>query len=210
MAVEDWKNEYQHVIGDILGWINARSYEAHGVLLSAMAMNKQTNQPGDQFYGLSQTVGLFNGKTDAEKSKFWMEQIRLVTEFSRANPPLEGVDYDSFVRYVREGELEVKEMPVRKRCEELAAAARRAHLSPDGELACIACLWLKPDGPLVGQIVQMHHLDPLADAPSEGRLVNLAEAKLLFLPLCPNCHSIAHSKVGGGTFSLDELRALVG
>ena len=210
MTWEDGQDGNDLIIGDILGWINARSYEAHGVLLSAMAMNKKTSRPGNRFFGLSEDVGLFSGKTDKDRYRFWMEQIRLVTDFARANPLPEPVDYNTFVRYVKEGELAVKEMPVRKRCEELAAAARQAHLSPDGELECIACGWRKPTGPITGNIIQMHHLDPLAGAPDEGRFVNLADAKRLLLPLCPNCHSISHAKAGGGTFSVDELKELSG
>lgn len=171
-------------------------------------MNIKHSKPGDRFYGLSKDVGFYSGKTDQDQDRFWIEQIRLVTDFARANPPLESVAYEAFVRYVREGELAVKELPVRKRCRELAEAARQAHRSSDGGLECSACGWRKPLGPIKGHIVQMHHLEPLGEAPAEGRLVNLAEAKLLLLPLCPTCHSISHAKVGDGTFSLEELRRL--
>ena len=62
----------------------------------------------------------------------------------------------------------------------------------------------------MGNIVQLHHLDPVANAPKEGRRVNLADAKKLLVPLCPNCHAISHSRVGGGSFEVGDLRGLNG
>jgi predicted HNH restriction endonuclease len=60
-----------------------------------------------------------------------------------------------------------------------------------------------------GDIVQLHHRDPLATAPAEGRQLTIDEAIWSLIPLCPNCHRIAHAKPDGGIFTLDELREIV-
>ena len=171
-----------------------------------MAINKETNRPGKRFFGLSKDVGLFKGKSEDQQLTFWVEQMEIVKQIAKENRSVKGPDYDSFVRFVRDGELTVKDIYVRKRCAELAAAARNAHRRPDGALACIVCGWAKPDGPIVGEIVQMHHVDPLSSAPPEGRIVALSDAKHLFMPFCPTCHSMAHAKLGGGVFTPDELQ----
>lgn len=207
METENWQAQYTHVIGDTLGWINARSYKAHGILLSSMAINKDSNQPGDRFFGLAHDVGLFDGKTEGDRIRFWSEQMELVREFVAARLEIEELpDLASMIVFVTEGELKVKEVPMRTRCAVLANAAREAHRSPDGLLRCAACDWHKPEGPIVGEIVQLHHLDPIANASNEGRRVNLAEAKELFAPLCPTCHVLSHSKMGEGLFGLQELK----
>lgn len=205
MSRNDWQPQYSHIIGDILGWLNAKSYGEHGVLISSMAINKETNQPGDRFYGLSSDVGLFSGTSEMERMKFWTDQMDLVVRFAKTRPVQTGPDFESFVRFVRDGELAVKDLAIRKRCAELAGAAREAHRRPDGALECIICKWTKPAGPIRGDIVQMHHLTPVKALPKEGIIVRLADAKELFIPLCPTCHALAHAKEGGGEFTQEDL-----
>ncbi|WP_422323186.1 hypothetical protein [Prosthecobacter sp.] len=208
MSVGDWLPQYSHIIGDILGWLNAKSYEEHGVLISSMAVSKGDNQPGDRFYGLSSDVGLFNGKTEMQKLKFWTEQIELVKRVARTRQVPNGPDLESFLIFIREGESAVKDVPTRTRCAALAAAAREAHRLPNGILECIVCKWAKPVGPIKGDIVQMHHLKPLSGLPKKGIVVQLSDAKKLFIPLCPTCHALAHAKEGGGEFTQEELMKL--
>lgn len=171
-----------------------------------MAVSKGDNQPGDRFYGLSSDVGLFNGKSEMEKLRFWTDQMNLVRDFAKTRHVQSGPDFESFVRFVREGEHAVKDLATRKRCAELASAAREAHRRPDGALECIVCKWSKPVGPIRGDIVQMHHLTPVGKLPKDGVVVQLSDAKRLFIPLCPTCHALAHAKEGEGEFTEEELR----
>lgn len=209
METSDWKAEYQHVIGDTLGWINARSYKAHGILLSSMAISKDSNQPGERYFGLCQQVGLFNGKTESDRFRFWAEQMEMVREFAAAIPPGNtAADLASLVTFTTEGAEKIREVAVRDRCAVLFSTAREAHRGEDGLLRCAACGLHKPQGPIAGDIVQLHHLDPISKASKEGRLVNLAEAKTLLITLCPNCHFVSHAREGSGLFELEELREL--
>lgn len=51
---------------------------------------------------------------------------------------------------------------------------------------------------------------PCSDLPPEGRALPFIEAVKFLTPLCPNCHRVLHSKRGGGTFNMDELKKETG
>lgn len=65
-------------------------------------------------------------------------------------------------------------------------------LDPKGKLRCQACNFTTPEG-IESEIVQLHHLIPIAEAGEDGRTLSVEKALELLLPLCPTCHSIAHS-----------------
>jgi predicted HNH restriction endonuclease len=60
-----------------------------------------------------------------------------------------------------------------------------------------------------GDIVELHHLDPISEAPDEGRIVTIADAATLFVPVCPNCHRMIHARTGGGQFDVEALRRIL-
>lgn len=65
---------------------------------------------------------------------------------------------------------------------------------PEGKLRCRACGFVTP-GQIVNdrEIVQLHHTRPLADVDEGGHSLSLEEALQHMLPLCPNCHALAHT-----------------
>ena len=98
---------------------------------------------------------------------------------------------------------------VRDRCGALIAKVRSHYRRDDGNLYCEACGWKRPNNNLRGDIVEIHHLHAVAAMPLEGIRLTFQDAIVRLLPLCPNCHRIAHSKSEGGTFTLDELKTLL-
>lgn len=58
-------------------------------------------------------------------------------------------------------------------------------------------------GPKCGQILEVHHLEPL----SEAAQPRLYDPKTDLIPLCPNCHRAIHRRIPA--YYPDELRALM-
>ena len=108
-----------------------------------------------------------------------------------------------------EGELQTASVSRRKRSASLRAAAARAFksASPDGQLRCCLCGWASPIA-TAGEVIQIHHENPVASLPIAGHKIKLADALRTLFPLCPNCHCILHSKPGGGNFRLEELKQI--
>ncbi len=46
---------------------------------------------------------------------------------------------------------------------------------------------------LESEIIHLHHTQPIYDSGVQGRSVELKEALALLVPLCPTCHSLAHT-----------------
>ena len=65
-------------------------------------------------------------------------------------------------------------------------------LTPDGRLACTAC-GIKTLLTAEGEIIQLHHSDPIYESSLTGRTLSLHEALAKLVPLCPTCHSLAHT-----------------
>jgi len=117
-----------------------------------------------------------------------------------------AAEFESYQRYVDEGSVRIVSYAVRRRCEALRNAAKRELKDSDGFLCCAACTWHRPAEGVKADVVELHHLDLLSHAPSGGRRLTYEEAIQRLVPLCPTCHRLAHSKPGGGTFSLPELQ----
>jgi hypothetical protein len=82
----------------------------------------------------------------------------------------------------------------RKRSAKLVKAGREyfKKLDPEGELRCQACGYIKPD--LVKrEIIQLHHTKMISELDKNGKKLSLGVAIKTLVPLCPNCHQIAHS-----------------
>jgi hypothetical protein len=117
-----------------------------------------------------------------------------------------STEFREYQRWIDEGGKKTVRVSVRRRCEILRAAAKQHFRSSDGLLRCAACNWHRPVG-IVGDIVELHHGDPLFQFPATGRKVSLEQAIQKLAPLCPNCHRIAHAHLGDGCYTLEELRA---
>lgn len=79
-----------------------------------------------------------------------------------------------------------------------------------GLLRCKVCDWHKPEhGMISGDIVELHHIDPISDAPDDGRTITAKEALELLAPVCPTCHRMIHARTGGGQFDVSELKQII-
>jgi predicted HNH restriction endonuclease len=114
-------------------------------------------------------------------------------------------------RIVLEGARGTITVSVRRRCEALRKRAREFYRNADGKLRCKVCGWHKPNHGVIGDIVELHHVEPLAELPLEGVQRCQSDAINWLSPLCPSCHRIAHSRAGGSRrlFTLCELQYLI-
>lgn len=82
----------------------------------------------------------------------------------------------------------------RKRSAKLVKEGRKyfKSLDPDGKLRCQTCEYIKPDS-IKGEIIQLHHTKMVSELDKNGKKVSLEVAIKTLVPLCPNCHQIAHS-----------------
>ena len=54
--------------------------------------------------------------------------------------------------------------------------------------------------------IEVHHVVPLSTIRKEY----VVDPEKDLIPVCPNCHFVFHSKPGGGTYTVEEMRALIG
>lgn len=96
--------------------------------------------------------------------------------------------------FIEEGSPGFQESMRRQRSAVLLRKGREyfRRLDPEGKLRCHSCNFTTPEG-IESEIVQLHHLIPIAEAGEEGRTLSVEKALELLLPLCPTCHNIAHS-----------------
>jgi predicted HNH restriction endonuclease len=95
---------------------------------------------------------------------------------------------------IEEGATVAQPSMRRKRSQKLLDEGRKhfRSLDTEGKLRCLACSFVTPDG-LDSEIIQLHHTDPIYDSGQSGRSLALSEALALLAPLCPTCHSLAHT-----------------
>ncbi|MBS0633624.1 MAG: hypothetical protein JSS11_17075 [Verrucomicrobia bacterium] len=112
-----------------------------------------------------------------------------------------------------EGALEKAPTQMRDRSQRLRNLARSYFIehSKDGRLRCTICAWAPPTVlKLSGPIVEIHHGVGISTYPEEGKALTFEEAIKHLTPFCPNCHRIVHAKSGGGMFTVEELRSVIG
>ena len=136
-------------------------------------------------------------------------RIRLVSICVEDDPTPTADELSIFTTAVIEGTVNTVSVEVRTRCEALRRRATKFYRSADGKLRCEVCGWHKPDNRISGDIVELHHMRPLSDLPAAGTSLPIREAIESLVPLCPCCHRIAHSRIGGRSFSLKELKAII-
>ena len=83
---------------------------------------------------------------------------------------------------------------VRKRSKKLLEEGRKyfKKLDHEGELRCQACKYIKPNS-IEREIIQLHHTEMISELDKNGKTISLEAALKALIPLCPNCHQIAHS-----------------
>jgi predicted HNH restriction endonuclease len=131
----------------------------------------------------------------------WSPYVRKVEVFSPAEITAAG----SFAEGAR---VEITAQ-IRERSQRLRDLAREyfSRQSPDGRLHCAACDWAPPATlELSSPIVEIHHGIGIHTYPADGKALPFEEAIRHLTPLCPNCHRVLHTKRGGGSFTVEELR----
>jgi hypothetical protein len=187
---------------DLARWLHQADLPA----ITGLIVNRTNSQPGDGYFELF-------GRPDGDR-EWWAKQVRRSIAFDWSpyvnddpTPTLD--DLLAFTRAVVEGELSTVPVEVRSRCEALRTRARHYYRDADGLLRCEVCCWYKPDDRISGDIVELHHIRPLAELLPDGVRLTLNDAIQSLAPLCPCCHRIAHSHIGGRIFTLDELKTII-
>jgi len=190
-------------LSDLAAWIKENGLPA----ITGLIVSTIDRKPGPGYFGF------FPHTEDDEV--WWQNEVRRAISYDWSAyakedtlpSPRELVDYETLYA---EGKLHKVNARTRTRCEALMTRAKSYFRSENGELACQACGWSRPDKTLTGDIVEIHHLYQISALPQGGVRLALRDALARLLPLCPTCHRIAHAKPGGGTFTLDELKKMVG
>ncbi len=212
--IHEWSGQDRGLVGEYLGYLSTRTYEQHGFMASALAVDSTERRPSESFYDLAQELGAFQNHDDREV--FWIGQLNASIAHYNKHEPAVGHDtlpseseFLDFTRQIIEGTAHQQNLTVRKRCSRLLEKAKAHYRNGDGLLHCSICGWSKPSEKIAGDIVELHHNNPLADAPKKGRLMSLMQATSSLTPLCPNCHRMTHAKIEGGFFAADELKKLI-
>jgi len=206
-----WLQIDREILGRYLYAVVMRSWEAHGFMASAVAV-EASGEPSPQFYQLAYDEGYIPG--GMSDYRFWRGQLDLARKHYQQQAETENMptlaELNEYLRtfIVREGKKGTQTVTVRERCETATLRARE-HYQKNGVLRCEVCEWEKPEQGFSGTIIEMHHRDVLADSPEEGRRLTLAEAIERLAPLCPNCHRLAHARPDGDIYSAEELKQLL-
>jgi hypothetical protein len=76
--VHAWRDVDRQIVGDLLGWISARTFEEAEVLLSALVVSADDDapsQPSRRFFTWARDVGLLHGTGADAELAFWSEQV---------------------------------------------------------------------------------------------------------------------------------------
>jgi hypothetical protein len=198
-----WGNSLRGQGLEILAvWVHENELPA----ITGLIVDQKDFQPGDGYFKV-------NGRPIGDSS-WWSDEVKKAIAFDWSpyveddtTPSLD--ELERFTQAVVEGALSTIPVEVRSRCEALRKRARQYYRSPDSKLRCEVCGWHKPDNRISGDIVELHHMRALAKSPRDGVRLTMQEAVQSLTPLCPCCHRISHSRIGGRSFSLDELRAII-
>ena len=109
---------------------------------------------------------------------------------------------------IEEGATNATPAVRRKRSQKLLEEGRKHFRSLDaqGKLRCYACSFMAPAG-LDVEVIHLHHTDPIYESSPGGQSVELKAALSMLVPLCPTCHSLAHtSRPPLSVSAIQELR----
>ncbi|MSU60038.1 MAG: hypothetical protein EXS35_18025 [Pedosphaera sp.] len=190
-------------LADLAKWLHQNRLPA----ITGLIVDQTNFRPGNGYFEV-------NGRPLGDR-EWWAGQVRQAIAFDwspyandDATPTRD--ELASYARAVVEGTVNTVSVEVRSRCEALRKRARQYYRGSDGKRRCEVCGWHKPkDGRISGDIVELHHIRPLAKLPSDGLRLELREAIESLVPLCPCCHRIAHSGINGRSFTIEELKAII-
>lgn len=73
--------QHRNLIGKILGEISEETWEKYNFMLSALAVNKSTQEPNESFYLLAEQLGAIEDADDDEEcSEFFDQQLEAIYE----------------------------------------------------------------------------------------------------------------------------------
>lgn len=124
------------------------------------------------------------------------------------NHNMESIRRSTEDTFTEEGSIYFTTIKLRKRSQLLVNEARRQfrEADPEKKLRCHACGFAKSDL-IKNEIVHIHHKIPLKDISEESKKIDLSQIIKHVFPLCPTCHSIAHSRKE--PLSLEEIKKLL-
>jgi hypothetical protein len=191
-------------LGDLAEWLRSERLPA---ITGLVVGEDEPRRPGLGYYSV---FGVSDGDTN-----WWRSQVfaAIKQDWSKWVEDTGLIDLDELredsLSYI-EGAKKTINLDIRARCDAFRKRAKEVFRSPDGFLCCEICGWHKPpDGRISGDIVELHHINPIHEAPASGRKVTLEEAIKLLVPVCPNCHRMLHSKIGGGQFDAQILKQIL-
>ena len=189
-------------LGNLALWIRQNKLPA----ITGLIIDQSNYEPGDGYYKAYDRP--------LNNRDWWMDQIRQAIAFDWSpfvedDPTPTADELLTFTTAVNEGTVNTISVEVRGRCEALRRRAKQFYRGADGKLKCEVCGWQKPDNRISGDIVELHHMRPLSGLPTEGVSLSMREAIESLVPLCPCCHRIAHSRIGGRSFSIKELKTII-
>ena len=192
-------------LADLAEWLQDMNLPA----ITGLIVGEQAPRlPGKGYYEIN---GQPNGSQD-----WWREQVQasIAYDWSPWVPDIEPVSLTEFSLESRtyvEGTTTQVTRETKARCDGLRKRAKELFRDADGFIRCRICRWHKPQNAMIsGDIVELHHIDPIADAPAEGRTITVKDALELLVPVCPTCHRLIHSRTGGGHFEKEQLRKILG
>jgi len=131
-------------------------------------------------------------------------EVAATTERVHPKPIVGATDEGHF--FIEEGRMSWYEGDRRTRSSALTKAARDYYRAKaiDGLLRCVVC-GISFDRILTDtEVMHIHHLNPIAQADSDGRVLPVKKAVDSVRPVCPTCHAIIHSR--NRLLSLEEAR----
>jgi hypothetical protein len=199
-----WGRSLQYQgLNDLADWVKRCQLPA---ITGLIVDTTKQHRPGRGYF-----TAFNNGEEDYN---WWREEVRRAiaydwSPYSKPEKLPTRKELQDFETLYSEGEKQKVGVHTRKRCEALISRAKSFFRSPDGELRCAVCSWSRPRATLKGDIVEIHHVCPVSTLPTKGTEWTFTEALKELTPLCPNCHRVAHSKPGGGVYSIKELDEII-
>lgn len=109
--------------------------------------------------------------------------------------------------FIEEGSVHEQMGKGRNRSRTLTRKAREHYRDHDGLLRCTVCA-ISFDEMHLPDVMEIHHLKPIAQYKPDGKKMPLSEALQNVRPLCPTCHKIVHA--GRQNRPLDQVKQMRG
>lgn len=192
-------------LADLAKWIREMKLPA----ITGLIVGEQAPRlPGKGYYEINDqpdgSVAWWRDQVKASIAHDWSQWVSDIEPVALSELSLDSLAYV-------EGATTQVTRESKARCDKLRKRAKELFRDPDGFLRCRICGWHKPQhGMVSGDIVELHHIDPIANAPEDGRTITAKDALELLVPVCPTCHRLLHARTGGGQFAPEELRLILG